>query len=177
MPTRPTHPHAHEQATTGTTAETTTESTTGATRRAVGTFGFADWRERPLGPEATEDTEDAKGTRLAHASVRNSFSGDIEAADTLCEYTVAYTPEGTGGFAGLELVTGTLAGLAGAFVLEERGTFTEHGTVDCAFTVVPGSGTGALTGLAGTGSFVHRPGQRAVPYTFDYSLPGDGRAS
>ncbi|UED87161.1 DUF3224 domain-containing protein [Streptomyces profundus] len=135
----------------------------------TGEFTHADWAERSLGAEDTETTP-----RLAHASVRNAFSGGIVAADTRCEYTIAYTDGAAGRFTGLELVVGEVEGRAGSFVLEERGGFDTAGVVECAFTVVPGSGTGALTGLTGSGSFVHRPGMTSTPYGFSYELPTEG---
>ncbi|WP_345670179.1 DUF3224 domain-containing protein, partial [Streptomyces phyllanthi] len=39
-----------------------------------------------------------------------------------------------------------------------------------AFEVVPGTGTGELTGLRGTGGFTYRHGESSVAYTFDYEL-------
>ncbi|MBV6700456.1 DUF3224 domain-containing protein [Kitasatospora aureofaciens] len=131
--------------------------------RTTGYITAADWQERKAGPAETSP-------RLALASVVNTFTGGIEAADTTCEYVIAYATEKTGTFAGMELLTGTLDGRAGAFVLDERGTFEPDGSVRCTFEVVPGSGTGALTGLTGTGSFVYRPGEPSFPYTFDYEL-------
>ncbi|WP_435603301.1 DUF3224 domain-containing protein [Streptomyces sp. bgisy130] len=35
---------------------------------------------------------------------------------------------------------------------------------------MPGSGTGELTGLRGTGSFTTGPGASSFPYTFRYDL-------
>ncbi|WP_062214128.1 DUF3224 domain-containing protein [Streptomyces sp. NBRC 109706] len=134
----------------------------------TGEFTFADWVESPVGPA------DAEPPRLAHATVRNAFSGGIVAADTRCEYTIAYTEGKTGRFVGLELVTGEVDGRAGGFVLEERGDFDEAGVVTCEFSVVPGSGSGALAGLTGGGGFTHRPGETSTPYHFSYELPAEG---
>ncbi|MBB5490398.1 hypothetical protein HNR07_001535 [Nocardiopsis metallicus] len=78
--------------------------------------------------------------------------------------------EANGTFTGLELVTGTLDGRAGTFVLAERGSFTADGTVHGHIEVVEGTGTGDLAGLRGTGSFVYRNGQRAFPYNLDFEL-------
>ncbi|MCX5195289.1 DUF3224 domain-containing protein [Streptomyces sp. NBC_00249] len=146
-------------------AETTDAHTTpveGAPVETTGSFTFADWEEQPVGA--------ADGApRLARAKVVNHFSGGIEAPGTSCAYTIAYTGENVGTYTGMELLAGTVDGRAGSFVLEERGSFDAEGT-RCAFTVVPGSGTGALAGLSGSGGFVHRHGTEAVPYTFTYAL-------
>ncbi|MFF7233616.1 DUF3224 domain-containing protein [Streptomyces sioyaensis] len=129
----------------------------------TGHFTFADWTEHPVGPGGA-------GPKLAHASVANTFSGGIEATGTTCEYTLVYVTEKTGTFTGMELLTGRLDGREGTFVVEERGSFEADGTVRCAFEVVPGTGTGELTGLRGTGSFTTTAGEPSVPYAFGYDL-------
>ncbi|GAA2678769.1 DUF3224 domain-containing protein [Streptomyces lunalinharesii] len=129
----------------------------------TGRITSAHWEERPVGGAGA-------GPRLAHASVTNSFSGGIEAADTTCEYSLVYTSEKSGAFTGLELLTGQLDGRAGTFVLAERGSFDPDGTVRCTFDVVPGSGTGELAGLTGSGSYAYRPGEPSFPYDFTYQV-------
>ncbi|MEU6549849.1 DUF3224 domain-containing protein [Streptomyces sp. NPDC046915] len=130
---------------------------------ATGHISYADWKENPAGPQEPLP-------RLAHASVVNAFTGGIEAARTTCEYTIVYTTGKTGTFTGMELLAGRLDGREGSFVLEERGSFEADGSVRCSFEVVPGSGTGELAGLRGTGTFVYRPGETPFPYSFDYDL-------
>ncbi|MGK4585034.1 DUF3224 domain-containing protein [Kitasatospora sp. HPMI-4] len=130
--------------------------------RITGRFTFADWKESPVGPAE-------EYPRLARASVTNAFTGGVEAADTVCEYAIAYVTETTGTYAGMELLTGSLDGREGTFAVEERGSFDAGGT-RCTFEVVPGSGTGELAGLRGTGGFVFRHGEQSVPYTFEYEL-------
>jgi hypothetical protein len=128
-----------------------------------GHITFADWQEKTAGSSGA-------GPRLARASVTNTFSGGIEAADTTCEYTLVYGTAETGTFTGMELLAGRLDGREGAFVVEERGSFHADGTVQCSFEVVPGTGTGELSGLRGTGSFACRHGEPSFPYTFDYEV-------
>ncbi|WP_052862923.1 DUF3224 domain-containing protein [Streptomyces niger] len=128
-----------------------------------GHFTYADWTERAVGPGADHP-------KLAHASVANSFTGGIEAARTTCEYTIGYGTAETGTFTGMELLAGSLDGRAGTFVVEERGSFGADGTVRCTFEVVPGTATGELTGLRGTGSFTAVRGESSIPYTFEYDL-------
>ncbi|WP_037679634.1 DUF3224 domain-containing protein [Streptomyces griseus] len=129
----------------------------------TGHFTFADWQERTVGRSEASP-------KLAHASVRNSFSGGVEAADTTCEYSIVYVTEKTGTFAGMQVLTGTVDGRKGTFAVEERGRFVDDGSVHCAFEVVPGSGTDELTGLTGTGAYTARHGEPTVPYTFEYDL-------
>ncbi|GAA2393195.1 DUF3224 domain-containing protein [Streptomyces glaucosporus] len=132
----------------------------------TGSFTFADWQEAVL-------SEAEGGPKLARATVANHFTGGIEAAGTACAYSIVYTtgdPESAGSFTGHELVTGALDGRKGSFVLAEHGTFDERGTVHCVFEVVPGSGTGELAGLRGTGGFTAVHGEPSVAYAFDYEL-------
>lgn len=130
-----------------------------------GRFTFADWQEQPVGSADSP----AAVPRLAHATVTNTFAGGIEAAATTCSYAIAYTGEDTGTYAGMEVVSGTVDGRKGSFVLDERGDFDAGGT-RCRFEVVPGSGTGELAGLTGSGGFTHRHGDTSVPYTLTYTL-------
>lgn len=135
--------------------------------QATGSFTFTDWNENPVaGAE--------EGPKLARARVTNAFSGAIEAAATSCEYSIVYVTEKTGVCAGHQLITGSVAGQEGTFAIEERGSFGEDGAVHCTFEVVPGSGTGGLAGLSGTGGYTSRHGEPAVPYTFTYDLSRPG---
>ncbi|MEV7216985.1 DUF3224 domain-containing protein [Kitasatospora cineracea] len=131
---------------------------------ASGSISFANWEEQEAGSSG------AAGPRTAHASVVNTFSGGIEAAGTACDYSIAYTVGHAGVFTGMELVTGSIDGRPGSFVLEQRGTFAEDGTIHCTFTVVPGSGTEGLAGLTGTGEYTCRTGQASFPYSLSYRL-------
>ncbi|MFJ9547182.1 DUF3224 domain-containing protein [Streptomyces erythrochromogenes] len=136
-----------------------------------GRFTFADWEETPVGAPGTPGTPGAPDAtpRLAHAHVANTFTGGVEAAGTSCDYTIAYTGENTGSYSGMELLSGSVDGRKGSFVLEERGTFDAGGTV-CRFEVVAGSGTGDLVGLTGSGGFTYRHGDTSVEYAFTYAL-------
>jgi hypothetical protein len=67
----------------------------------------------------------------------------------------------------MEKVTGTLDGKAGSFVLMHSATMTEK-VPALTVTVVPGSGTGELVGIAGTFTIVIADGKHS--YELDYSL-------
>ncbi|MER5871929.1 DUF3224 domain-containing protein [Streptomyces sp. NPDC002044] len=130
--------------------------------RTTGRFTYAGWEELPVGsPDGAP--------RLARALVTNTFTGGVEASGTSCAYTIAYTGENVGTYTGMELLTGSVDGRTGSFVLEESGSFDAGGTT-CRFAVVPGSGTGGLTGLGGTGGFTYRHGETSVAYAFSYRL-------
>ncbi|MGW8781789.1 DUF3224 domain-containing protein [Streptomyces sp. NPDC055796] len=131
-------------------------------RTTTGRFTFADWEEQPIGPADSTP-------RLARSTVVNAFAGGIEAGATRAGYTITYTGQATGSYTGLELLVGAVDGRKGAFVLEQRGTFDASGT-RCTFEVVPGSGSGGLTGLSGSGAFTYRHGDTSVAYEFTYAV-------
>ncbi|MFE2673142.1 DUF3224 domain-containing protein [Streptomyces hygroscopicus] len=133
------------------------------TTHTTGHFTYADWKETAAG--AAEG-----GAKLAHAVVTNTFSGGIEAPRTCCQYAITYVTEKTGVCCGYELLTGTLDGRAGSFVVVQHGSWGEDATVHCSFEVVPGSGTGELAGLTGSGTFSAVRGETEIPYSFDYQL-------
>ncbi len=74
---------------------------------------------------------------------------------------------GSGSYGAIERVEGTLHGRAGSFVLHHHGTMT-RGKPELAVTVVPDSGTGALTGITGRMAIEIVDGKHL--YTFDYEL-------
>ncbi|MEU1790876.1 DUF3224 domain-containing protein [Streptomyces sparsogenes] len=133
------------------------------TTHATGTFTFANWDETNVG-------EAGDGTKLARATVTNNYSGTLEAEGTTCEYAITYFTDKTGVYTGYELVTGTLGGRTGSFVLVQHGTCDEDGKIHCSLEVVPGSGTGELAGLTGKGGYVAMTGQPTTPYSFEYDL-------
>jgi hypothetical protein len=110
----------------------------------TGTFEIASWDENPA-----LETED--GSKVTRANVVRSFGGALEGEGTI-EWLMAYGDGGSAEFVGLEQVVGKLDGRPGTFVLQHVGTFDgETATAD--LLVVPGSGTGELTGVEGRGSF------------------------
>lgn len=137
----------------------------GTAVQTTGEFRFVDWKE-----ETVSASDGDTAPKLARASVTNTYAGGIQAADTACEYTIVYVTAETGTFAGMQRFEGSLDGRTGTFAVEERGTFDATGSVRCAFEVVPGSGTGRLAGLSGSGSYVTKPGESAFPYRFAYEL-------
>jgi len=81
---------------------------------------------------------------VAHYHYEGELEGDGEV-----RYLMVYTDEGPVTFLGLERVGGKLNSLFGSFVLQHTGTF-ENGEATMHLSVVPASGTGHLTGIAGT---------------------------
>ncbi len=96
------------------------------------------------------------------------FHGDLEGTGTGEMMTAMTETKGSAAYVAIERVEGTLRGKRGAFVFHHTGTMS-RGAQQLAIAVVPDSGTGDLTGIAGTFRIeiegkVHR-------YTFEYALP------
>jgi Protein of unknown function (DUF3224) len=103
--------------------------------------------------------EPTEGPALMKIHVEESFSGDIE-GDGVAEFLQVARADGSASFVGIERVTGKLAGKEGTFVLQDAGT-VEGNVVSGEWFVVPGSGTGQLAGLRGTGGFRANLGESA----------------
>src|SRR5919204_4101984 len=101
----------------------------------------------------------AEGPVLTRIHVEERFSGDIE-GDGFVEFLQAARADGSASFVGIERVTGTVAGKQGTFLLQDAGT-VESNVVSGEWFVVPGSGTGELAGLRGTGGFRANLGEGA----------------
>ena len=130
--------------------------------QAKATLTIAKWDEAPY----QQWDGDAK---LVQAHVTGTFSGDFE-GDGSSEILMAYSTQQTASFVGLQVVEGGLAGRTGRFVLQMTGTF-EAGTATVVWTVVPGSATGELAGLSGTGGYVAGPGDFPnIPVTLEFEL-------
>lgn len=99
------------------------------------------------------------GPDLVRIEVAEQFRGDIE-GEGVVRFLQTSFPDGTASFVGVEQVTGSVGGRHGTFVLQDAGTLRNsvvHGT----WFVVPGSGSGDLTGLRGEGGFTANLGQNA----------------
>ena len=75
---------------------------------------------------------------------------------------------GSAGYVAIERVTGTLEGRRGSFALQHSGQMN-RGAPTLEITVVPDSGTGELTGLAGRMGIRIEAGGKHF-YDFDYTI-------
>ena len=76
--------------------------------------------------------------------------------------------KGSAGYVALERVTGILDGRAGSFALQHTGTMN-RGIPSLAVNVIPDTGTGDLSGIAGSMTIDLAAGAHA--YAFTYTLP------
>lgn len=127
--------------------------------RAKGSF------EVTLAPLAAAWNGDA--APLARMSIDKRFTGDLDATSKGEMLSAGTAVQGSAGYVAIEKVTGTLHGSAGTFVLQHSGTM-KRGTPSLSITVIPDSGTGALTGI--TGSMQINIENKQHSYIFDYSL-------
>ncbi len=128
------------------------------TIHATGSFAVKNWDEKPY-------SEIDGQPKLTRADVVYTYQGDLEGEGNIT-YLMCYSGNSIAYFIGYEQVTGRLNDRSGSFVLQHIGTY-ERGAVKDAVTVVPGSATGALSGLHGSGSC---GGDGEAVFTLDYEL-------
>ena len=128
---------------------------------ATGTF------EVKIDPQPAD--EKGGGPAIGRMLIDKRFHGDLEAtskgtmlaAGTGAKYS-------SGGYVALEIVTGSLKGRSGTFVLQHSATMN-RGVPQLSITVVPDSATVQLTGLTGKMNIIIADGKHA--YDFEYTLP------
>ena len=127
--------------------------------RAAGTFDVK------LAPQALADSP--ADPLLGRFTIDKQFQGDLVGTSRGEMLSARTATENSAGYVAIERVTGTLGGKKGSFVLQHSGTMT-RGTQQLVITVVPDSGTGELTGLAGTMTI--RIEDKKHFYEFMYSI-------
>ncbi len=133
------------------------------TTRATGTFNVT------LTPQAADAPDE--GAPLGRMSIAKQFHGDLDGISTGAMLTAGTVVKGSAGYVAVERVSGTLGGRRGTFALQHSGTMT-RGEPSLTISVVPDSGTGELTGLAGSMAIVIADGKHS--YEFDFTLDGTG---
>jgi hypothetical protein len=130
------------------------------------TFTMGSWDEQLVAGEGS-------APRFAHAHTTSVYTGVIE-GESACDYLLYYAGEGYDGHGttscGMERVEGSVDGRKGSFVIRHDIGFDAE-RIRGTWTVVEGSGTGELAGLAGRGTMSSPMGGRSVDYTFEYTLP------
>ena len=119
-------------------------------------------------PEAQVAAPGSDGVATGRMGLRKVFAGPLAGVATGTMLT-AGSPGQAMTYVAIDQFTGTLDGRAGGFVLAHRGTMGGGHEPALSVEITPGSGTGALAGIAGTLSIaivdkVHR-------YDLAYTLP------
>ncbi|MEO8152291.1 MAG: DUF3224 domain-containing protein [Rhizobacter sp.] len=120
--------------------------------------------EVKLAPQSTVDAESG----LGRMSLDKVFSGDLQATSKGEMLAASTAVKGSAGYVAIERVSGTLQGRTGSFMLQHLGTMN-RGAPQLTITVIPDSGTGELTGIAGRVGIDITDGKHF--YTLDYTLP------
>jgi len=129
--------------------------------RARGEFGVK------LVPQPPADrTEDSM---LGRMTIEKEYRGDLVATSKGEMLTATSAIPGSAGYVAIERVIGNLGGHTGSFVLQHSGTL-DRGEPRLNISIVPDSGTGELTGAAGTMRVEVTGGKHF--YEIDYTLPG-----
>ena len=117
--------------------------------------------------ESPLELGDAGPVAFGRGTLRKTFTGAL-AGTSVVTMTSAAVGEAPVGYSALELVTGTLDGRTGTFVLQHSGV-VDDGAPSPSGVVLPGTGTGQLSGLRGTLTIEHD--ESGPLLHLDYRLP------
>jgi hypothetical protein len=106
------------------------------------TFAIDSWDETPFANSGNDP-------KVTEALVRKTYSGDIDGSSTT-KWLMAYAPDNTATFVGIERITGMIGGKQGDLVVLHDGEFSD-GVASANLRIAVG--TGDLTGTTGTGKF------------------------
>ena len=106
-----------------------------------------------LGWDETPFDEGVGVSKLTEALVTKQYSEGIVGTSTT-KWLMAYAPDKTAAFVGIERIQGTIDGKRGSLVLLHDGIF-ENGSADATLRVV--SGTDQFKDVTGTGTFTADP--------------------
>jgi hypothetical protein len=113
------------------------------------------------------------GLPVGHAHMVKQFTGDLDGRATT-QFSFAFdATSGVGTYVAMEAFKGSLGGRAGAFAFAHSATTdgTSPERLSELFVIAPGSGSGELAGLTGTGSMqIDEDGTHRL--LLDYELVG-----
>jgi hypothetical protein len=127
---------------------------------ATSTFEIKEWSDSVW--------DDAPGAKLGRARLRKVFHGEIEGT-SVAEILTAHT-DTPAAYVGLERLAVSVHGKTGTFVLHHNAGALPDGRPSASWTIVAGSGTGALAGISGSGQITRHP-DGAHSFVLDYQLP------
>ena len=131
----------------------------------IATYSVKKWARKAWGDQPAAEVTGAKLFRIEMSHI---YTGHIE-GEAAVQYLVTQNEAGKGNFVALEKVTGRVGGRSGSFVLQRIGAF-DNGKVKQTLVVMPGSGTGDLSGLSGQATFEGDQHQESYPITFHYEV-------
>jgi len=129
-------------------------------------FKATSWEETPY-------AEFDAGRKLTRVHAVFSYEGDIVGEGTV-DYLMAYSPDGTGNFVGMERILGRVGNQGGSFVAQHSGTFDPK-AVHTHWVFVPGLGTEGLEGINGSGELTLE-GHGPYPFEFEFDLMKENKS-
>ena len=131
-----------------------------ATRRVTGKFSVT------VTPQAVEDG--VGDPTIGRMALCKTFEGDLAGIARGQMLAIRTDTPGSAGYVALDRFEGRLDGRSGGFSLQHSGSM-ERGAPTLSIHVIPDSGTGELTGIAGTFKIIIDGDKHK--YEFEYSLP------
>lgn len=131
------------------------------TAQATGTF------EVKVAPLAAD--EKVPGVKVGRYGIDKEWKGDLVGASKGEMMTGGGEVKGSGGYVAMEMMDVTLMGRKGTFILMHHATMKADADFKMLINVIPDSGTGALTGIAGNLTIIIEGKNHS--YKFDYTLP------
>ena len=109
------------------------------------------------------------GINLGRMALDKTYFGELQATSRGEMLSAMTSQKGSAGYVAIELVSGTLMGKQGSFVLQHFGVMN-RGAERLILEVLADSGTGELVGLSGSMTIQRQQGQHQ--YTFEFHLSG-----
>jgi hypothetical protein len=129
---------------------------------ATSAFSINSWDEQPY--------DEQEGAKLSRTRVTKTFRGDLEGTSTAELLMAIAVTAGGMAYVGFERIIGSLHGQAGSFVLHHNASGSAAAGPSATWTIVPGTGTGALAGIQGTGVITRHP-DGSHTFNLDCTLP------
>ena len=113
--------------------------------------------------------DDSSGDPLLNRmTLAKQYHGHLEATGIGQMLTAGTEVKGSGAYVAIEIVSGTLEGKKGSFILQHAGTMTRV-VPELVIVVVPDSGSGELEGISGKMKIKFAEGGKHF-YELDYTL-------
>ena len=123
----------------------------------------------PFDVEVTPQDDQSDDPLLTRMTLDKNYHGDLQVTAKGQMLAAGTAVQGSGAYVAIEKITGTLKGRTGTFVLQHTGIMAQN-VPQLTIHVVPDSGTGDLTGLAGQLTIIIAPDGKHS-YDFAYTLP------
>ncbi|MGY1770286.1 DUF3224 domain-containing protein [Blastococcus sp. SYSU D00813] len=123
-------------------------------------FEVTGWEPEPL------ELGEPRAVAFGRVTLRKTFTGALTGTSVVAMTSTTVGPD-PAGYVAVELVTGTLEGRSGTVVLQHSGV-VDGADSRATGVVLPGTGTGGLTGLRGTVELTHE--EAGAVLTPDYEL-------